>query len=257
MEEGFFSIKVSGELNGVELSLANADIAIYQMLLEQLPDLLYPELDTNTRPSIVPEFKDGSLMVQAKADSNYIEVANTRIINLINNPNQDLIGIPKRFSDAVLNFQSKSKKMGFEFKLSTSFSSGKELIISKANNWIVSKDVLVTEQHILRGMIVDAGGQSKANIHLKTDGGIMVISASKEQLKSVKGNLLYSENYKVNVSVKRNITTNELVPESYVLIDIIEIGTSSDFDLNDYIKKGTEAWKGVNVDEFLDTVRYE
>lgn len=106
------------------------------------------------------------------------------------------------------------------------------------------------------GILKDAGGKSKANVHLDTrDYGYLSFATGEEFLKEREDNLLYKE-YGVRANGKQNIETGEIDTKSLVLIELIDYQPKFDNDyLNSLIKKAKNSWSKIDPDEWLLKVR--
>ena len=105
------------------------------------------------------------------------------------------------------------------------------------------------------GVLVDAGGKTKSNIHLDTKDGLIKIDADKDILQKIKGNPLYRK-FGVRAKAKQNIITGAIDSSSLKLIEMLEFEPKFDLAyLEKKIATSTPVWSGVNVDEFLQEIR--
>ncbi|MFV0566569.1 MAG: hypothetical protein ACK5NB_12160, partial [Flavobacteriaceae bacterium] len=106
------------------------------------------------------------------------------------------------------------------------------------------------------GILTNAGGKSKANIHLDTsDYGSITIETGKDYLEGQEQNLLYKK-FGVRASGKQNTETGEIDTKSLSLIELIDYDLKFDSNYLDVlIKKAKRNWKGIDANEWLNNLR--
>ncbi|MDZ7774925.1 MAG: hypothetical protein U5L09_04570 [Bacteroidales bacterium] len=109
---------------------------------------------------------------------------------------------------------------------------------------------------ISTGYFRDAGGKSKANIHLDTDDyGYLAIETAQDFLMEQEENLLYKK-FGVRATGKQNLESGEIDTKSLKLVELINYIPKFDSDyLNSLITKAKKSWKGINTDEWLSDLR--
>ena len=102
----------------------------------------------------------------------------------------------------------------------------------------------------------DAGGKSKANIHLDTqDFGYLAIETGQEFLKEREENLLYRR-FGVRAIGLQNLETGEVDTKSLKLLELIDYNPKFDKTyLNSLIRKAKNSWKKINPEEWLVDLR--
>lgn len=106
-----------------------------------------------------------------------------------------------------------------------------------------TRSYLLDMETELEGIVVDAGGQGKPNIHMETRRGKYTVSATREQLSKIEGNILYKQ-IRLAVACKYDLTAN--TTRDYVLKDIVELSDDIEEEaVNAVIAHGTEVWKDV------------
>ena len=102
------------------------------------------------------------------------------------------------------------------------------------------------------GILKDAGGKSKANIHLDTeDYGYLAIETGQDFLMEQDENLLYKK-FGVRTSGKQNLETGEIDTKSLKLLELINYDPKFDADyLTSLISKAKNSWKGIDTNEWL------
>lgn len=107
---------------------------------------------------------------------------------------------------------------------------------------------------VLRGEIKLLGGISKYHIVLKNKSGNFKIKCTKEQIKKIDNNPLFSL-YEVEVAYKLNSSSGEIDPNSYTLNHIKSFVPTDENYLNNCIEYGSKKWKGEGQD-WLNSFRY-
>jgi len=130
------------------------------------------------------------------------------------------------------------------------------LKINPSTKFFRTENTWVDAEFYFYGILKDAGGKSKANIHIDTsDYGYLSIETGEEFLKEREDNLLY-KNYGVRATGKQNMDTGEVDTKSLKLVELIDYNPKFD---NDYLKtlinKAKNNWKGIDADEWLLNLR--
>ncbi len=131
-------------------------------------------------------------------------------------------------------------------------------MINPSTKFFRTEDIWADAEFYFYGILKDAGGKNKANIHLETqDYGYLTIETGKEFLKGREENLLYRE-FGVRASGKQNTETGELDTKSLELLELLDYQPKFDSDyLDSLIKKAKKSWKDVDTDEWLLNLRGE
>lgn len=153
-------------------------------------------------------------------------------------------------------FRCLLNKKNYEFQFITSFTNEIELFINPDTQFIRTENVWVDAEFYFYGVVKDAGGKSKANIHLDTeDYGYLSIETGQDYLKDQEENLLYKY-FGVRAIGKQNVKTGEMDTRSLKLVELIDYSPKyNDEYLSVLIKKAAKSWKGVNTDEWLYQIR--
>lgn len=154
-------------------------------------------------------------------------------------------------------FQESAQKQNVEFIIATSVQNSSRITINKDTRLQRSEDVWADAEFYFYGIIIDAGGKSKANIHLDTkEYGLLTIDASKQILADYESNPLY-KSFGVRALGKQNIKTGEIDKSELRLVDIIDYNPLYN---EDYIKsliiKAKDSWGNVkDADDWLNNLR--
>lgn len=159
-------------------------------------------------------------------------------------------------AQAFENLQKLSIEKDFQFRFKTSLADDTQLYISPKTTFFRSDKNWVDAEFYFYGIIKDAGGKNKANIHLDTDDfGYIKIEVGEEFLKEQEKNLLYKE-FGVRAKGRQSIETGELDTSSLKLIELIDYDSRFDEDyLKTRIARAKNKWKGIDADDWLHNVR--
>lgn len=128
--------------------------------------------------------------------------------------------------------------------------------ISPDTKYYRTENIWVDAEFYFYGILKDAGGKNKANIHLDTeDYCYLAIETGEDFLKECEENLLY-KNFGVRAIGKQNTETGELDTKNLRLLELINYNPKFDASyLNDLIAKAKKNWKGIDPDEWINNMR--
>src|SRR5690606_29871148 len=157
---------------------------------------------------------------------------------------------------ALENIQNLALQKNYEFQIKTSLKEDYELIINPSTKFFRTENKWVEAEFYFYGILRDAGGKNKANIHLDTqDYGYLSIETGEIFLKEREENLLYKR-YGVRASGMQNLETGELDTKSLKLLELIDYDPKFDPTyLNNLIQKAKKDWNKIDPDEWLVDIR--
>lgn len=245
-------IRIVGKEGNNDLSPKNYDIKQLGSLLRNVEDLLFPN-KKQIRPIVSYDIQKGSvkhLFYSSMQTVITFSAILARVVEISSIDDLDL-----KTSRAFEAIQKTAVEKNYEFQISTSFSNTK-LKITPFTNFYKTENILVDAEFYFYGIIKDAGGKGKANIHLDTkDYGYLTIETEKDFLEEQKENLLY-KSFGVRTIGKQDIYTGEIDTKSLKLIEFIDYQPKLEEDyLNKLIANASKNWQGVDVDEWLLNVR--
>ncbi|NDV17287.1 hypothetical protein GO009_14780 [Muricauda sp. TY007] len=250
---GEIEIRVVGKSGNQDLSPDNYDIKHIASILQNVEDLLFPT-NKKDRPIITYDIKEGSVRHLFKTTIQTV-IGFSAVLSQVQ-ANESIDFLELKTARAIENIQNLSRQKNYEFQIKTSLNDSYELTINPNTKFIRTENIWVDAEFYFYGILKDAGGKSKANIHLDTDDfGYLSIETGEEFLKEREENLLYKK-YGVRAKGKQNIETGEVDTKSLQLIELIDYQPKFDNDyLNSLIKKAKDSWKNVNPDEWLLNLR--
>lgn len=250
---GSIEIKVVGKSGNLDLSPDNFDIKHIVTLLQDVEDLLYPN-HKKDRPVISYAIEEGSVNHIFKTPMQYV-LGFSAVLGQVQESNS-LDFLDLKTARAFENIQQLSQQKNYEFQFSTSLKKEVELKIHPNSQFFRTENTWVDAEFYFYGVLKDAGGKTKANIHLDTDEyGYLAIETDSPFLMGQKENLLYKK-FGVRAKGKQNLETGEVDTKSLKLVELINYNSTFDSDyLNALINKAKKTWKGINTDEWLSNVR--
>jgi hypothetical protein len=250
---GDIEIRVVGKSGNLNLSPDNYDIKQIAYLLQNVEDLLYPT-HKKDRPIITYDIQEGSVRHIFKTSIQAVIGFSALLSQIQSQNNIDFLEL--KTARAIEEIQKISRQKNYEFQIKTSLEKDAELKINPSTKFFRTENTWVDAEFYFYGILKDAGGKSKANIHIDTsDYGYLSIETGEEFLKEREDNLLY-KNYGVRATGKQNMDTGEVDTKSLKLVELIDYNPKFD---NDYLKtlinKAKNNWKGIDADEWLLNLR--
>lgn len=252
--KGEITIRVSGKVDGAELTPDNFDIALLKSVLDETLAMLYPDNKRN-RPLVTYEMRDGSVRNVFKTTiQKAAEFAAVLVMISANGGSID--GLEPGTARAIENYQEFARQSGLDLEISTSSSpKGTELLITPHTNYKRNADLWIDAELYLYGTLVDAGGKNKASIRLDTKDGLYVIKTDRDYLSGITGNPLYRE-YGARVLARQNIATRAVDKQDMRLVGLIDYSPKYDAHYIDkLINEATPVWHGIDADEYVHSVR--
>lgn len=246
-------IRVVGKSGNQDLSPENYDIKHIASILQNVEDLLYPN-NKKDRPTITYDIQEGSVRHLFKTTVQTV-IGFSAILSQVQ-ANKSIDFLELKTARSIENIQNLSYQKNYEFQIKTSLNDNYELIINPSTKFYRTENIWADAEFYFYGILKDAGGKSKANIHLDTqDYGYLSIETGEEFLKEREENLLYKE-FGVRASGKQNIETGEIDTKSLTLLELIDYQPKFDNDyLNFLITKAKKNWNNLNPDEWLFNLR--
>lgn len=252
---GNIEIRVVGKSGNLELKPENYDIKYIASILQNVEDMLFPN-HKGDRPLITYDIQDGSVRHIFKTPIQYI-IGFSAILGQIKESNSiDFLDL--KTARAVESIQQLSQQKNYEFHFSTSVKSDVELMINPTTRFFKTETTWADAEFYFYGILKDAGGKSKANIHIDTDDfGYLAFETGQDFLKDQQENLLYKK-FGVRATGKQNLETGEIDTKSLKLVELINYSPNYDSDyLTSLITKAKKSWKGIDTNDWLDNMRGE
>lgn len=129
------------------------------------------------------------------------------------------------------------------------------IFVDSSSDFRRIEDAWVHVEKYIPGQVVDWGGKTRANVHLETEGGsILVVSATQELLAKEEQNRLYRQAL-LHISAEENLLTGDLRNPRLLGFESHQPA----FDEEEFarmVNRGTDAWANVpNSTEWLENLR--
>lgn len=250
---GDIEIRVVGKSGNQDLKPENYDIKHIAAILQNVDALLYPT-NKKDRPLITYDIKEGSVRHLFKTTIQTVIGFSAILTQIQSNESIDFLEV--KTARAIENIQNLSLQKDYEFQIKTSLNDSYELTINPSTKFFRTQNIWTDAEFYFYGILKDAGGKNKINIHLDTeDYGYLTIETGEEFLKEKEENLLFKR-FGVRAKGKQNIETGEIDTKSLSLLELIDYQPKFDNEyLNSLIKKAKKSWSDINPDEWLYNLR--
>lgn len=250
---GEIEIRIIGKSGKEDLKPDNYDITHIIEMLSNVEDLLFPDGKKN-RPVITYDLSEGSVRHLFKTAMQAV-IGFSAVLGQIQETNS-IDFLSHRTAKAIENIQEVSREKNYEFQFLTSLNKGVEFSITPETRFERVENIWVDAEFYFYGIIKDAGGKNKANIHLDTkEYGYLTLQTGQEFLEHQEENLLYRQ-FGARVIGKQHIETGEINTKTLKLIELIDYNPKFDEDyLSSLIAKAKKNWQGVDTDDWLQNIR--
>ncbi|MGK7392481.1 MAG: hypothetical protein ACNS60_19155 [Candidatus Cyclobacteriaceae bacterium M2_1C_046] len=250
---GTIEIRVTGNKGNLDLAPDNYDVKEIVSMLQNIEDLLYPS-NKKDRPLISYDIEEGSVKHIFRTSLQAIIGFSAVISQVEKSSSIDFLEL--KTAQAIENIQSLAYQKNYNFQISTSVEESSGLYISKETRFIRTQNIWVDAELYFYGVLTNAGGKNKANIHLDTEEfGTLTIETNKDFLKDQEENFLYKR-FGIRALGKQNSETGEIDKKTLSLMELIDYSPKYDNDyLNKLISKAKGNWQNIDPDSWLDDLR--
>lgn len=253
-DSGKIEIRVIGSYGNEPLSPDNFDIREIRSLFDVVETLLYPNQKFSRAP-ISYSLEAGSVRNIFKTT---LQSATTflAIISLVKQTGS-LDGLEINTAKALQEVQKSALRTGYTYEFGTPGDNTPSLVISNQTTYHVNENLWADAEFYFYGMLVNAGGKDKTNIHIQTkDNGVIMIATEKEFLQDREDNVLY-KNFKVRAIGRQNISTGAIDMSSLHLLELTPYEPKyNEQYLARLIKRASPKWADVgDADKWLSEIR--
>jgi hypothetical protein len=250
---GTIEIRVTGNKGNLDLAPDNYDVKEIISMLQNIEDLLYP-INKKDRPLISYDIEEGSVKHIFRTSIQAI-IGFSAVINQVEK-SSSIDFLELKTAQAVENIQSLAYQKNYNFQITTSIEESPVLQISKETRFVRTQNLWVDAELYFYGVLTNAGGKSKANIHIDTEEfGTLTIETNKDFLKDQEENFLYKK-FGIRAIGRQNSETGEVDKKSLSLIELIDFSPKYDNDyLDKLIKKAKGNWQNIDPDIWLNDLR--
>ena len=250
---GYIEIHIVGSKGKLQLKPELYDIKEIALMLKNVDNLLFPT-NKKERPLISYSIEKGSIKNIFRTSIQAV-IGFSAILSQIQKSNSiDFLEL--KTAQAIENIQNVSYQKNYNFLIKTSTDEKTKLEITPSTKYLISENIWVETELYLYGILTNAGGKSKANIHIDTEEyGTLIIDTKRVFLKEQENNLLYKK-FGVRAIGKQNIDTGEIDPKSLELLELKDYNPSFDYDyLKGLIKKAKTHWANIEPDNWISELR--
>ncbi|SDC19435.1 hypothetical protein SAMN05216345_101877 [Cupriavidus sp. YR651] len=243
------TIALEDDSPGYEITPARVPLSVLSTFATDVKDFLKgsgKEVDPDTVEVAVVH---GSLAVQAR---NVVSPSLVHDLEMLQF-SADLGRIDSRRRTVMQRWQAAAKKKGaFKIKISSEQLQTTIAITNRTNFQAELGDVEVMVERYVKGEVVDLGGATQSNAHIKLpDGKTLVVRTDRDKIRAETENHLYKQVH-LRIQAKLNIETGEL--SDAVLIEFVHYAPRFDEASFDRLtQKGEQVWG--NVDDPAEWVR--
>lgn len=256
MRQDEIQLRIIGKNGNESLEPANFDIAQIRILFDTVEALLYPDpKGKKSRPVIAYEMREGSVVNIFKTSLQSV-LAVSAIFSAIEREKGAIDRLETNSAKAIETLQAYAIRNDYTIEISTSDKPARKFVIDRNTRYERHENIMVDVEDYYYGILVDAGGKDKANIHLDTkEAGLLTIKANKEYLSEIEGNPLYRK-YGVRVKAKQNAVTGDIDKGSLELLELIDYSPKFDENyLESLISRAAPKWAGIETDVWLANIR--
>jgi len=238
MEPLTLTIALEDDSPGYEVTPARVPLSVLAAFAAEVKDFLKgtgKEVDPDTVEVAVVH---GSLAVEAR---NVISPSLVHDLQMLQ-ADGDLARIDSRRRAVVQRWQGAAKKKGsYKIKIDAAQLGPTIAITQRSNFHVELGDVEVVVERYVKGEVVDLGGATQSNAHIKLpDGKTLVVRTDRDKIRAETENHLYKQVH-LRIQAKLNLETGEL--SDAVLIEFVHYAPRFDEGAFQRLtQKGEQAW---------------
>lgn len=212
-------IHIEGHQGTIALSPETTDIRDIQAVLKDIEHILYPG-SRGDRPQISYHIEDGSVKHVFKTAMQAVIAANSLLVTV--ESHGEIGFLEPKTASAIERLQMLARQKDYTVSFFTNLQDEPVLTMTAETDFVMGEQSWVEAEFYFYGVLKDAGGKVKTNIHLDTEEyGYLRIQADEEQLKSYPENPLYRY-WGVRALGRQNPLTGEIDKQSIRLIELID-----------------------------------
>jgi hypothetical protein len=243
---------VNDRINGDEVSPSHVPLALLGEFQKDVSEFLKGSNRDVDPSKVLLSIENGSLAFVATG----LLAASTLWADLEHLKFADSLSlIDSKRASVVERWQSVAQKNPHRRYLVADQSAQVSFSVDSTSNFRRIEDAWVHVEKYLHGNVVDMGGSTKANVHLKLENGVtLTIASTQDKLAEGEQNRLYRPAL-LHVTAEENLLTREL--RNLILLDFEAHQPSYDDDeFNLMVERGTKAWADVpDATAWLETLR--
>lgn len=243
---------VSDRINDSEVSPSHVSLALLGEFQKDVSEFLKGSTNDVELSKVIVSIEQGSLALRASE----LRSTNTLWSDLEHlNSTDSLSLIDLKRAKVIERWQSSARKNPHRRYSVVDESARISFSIDSTSEYHRMEDMWVSVEKYLYGEVVDIGGTTKPNVHLKLENGAtLTIPATRNLLEKGEQNRLYRAAL-LHVTAEENLITGEL--RNYQLLEFADYQPSYDeTKFNLMVERGTKAWADVSdATEWLEALR--
>lgn len=249
----YIELIVSGFKGAIELTPETFDVKEVIEVIEQTERLLFPGDRTN-RPLLTYRIEEGSVRNIFKTSAQVVIGFAALLTQIIKSQQIDFLELNS--AKAIETFQQMAIEKDYEFEIKTSLLESPILKINKSTYFFRTEEEWIDAEFYFYGIVTNAGGKDKANIHLySSEYGTLIIKTPQTFLKKVEKNILYKE-YGVRAKGKQNTSTGEIDKGSLEFIELLDYEISYNEQYLKSLREKASKWlKNIDPDKLMNELR--
>jgi hypothetical protein len=243
---------ISDRINDIDVSPAHVSLALLGEFQKEVSEFLKGSSRDVDPAKVLVSIEDGSLAIVATgllaASSLWADLEHLKSTDSLNL-------IDSKRASVVERWQSAAQKNPYRRYSVADQSAKVSFSVDSASNFRKIEDAWVHVEKYLHGTVVDMGGSTKPNVHLKLDNGVtLTIASTQDKLAQGEQNRLYRPAL-LQVTAEENLLTREL--RNLILLDFeVHQPSYDDDEFNLMVERGTKAWAEVpDATAWLETLR--
>ena len=243
---------VNDRINDAEVRPSNVPLALLGEFQKDVSEFLKGSSHDVDPAKVIVSIEDGSLAFVATgllaASSLWADLEHLKSSDSLSLIDSKRAGVVERWQSVVQKNPHRRYSVADQ-SAQVSFS------IDSTSNFRRIEDAWVYVEKYLHGIVVDMGGSTKANVHLKLDNGVtLVIASTQDKLARVEQNRLYRPAL-LHVTAEENLLTRELRNLNLFDFEVHQL-SYDDGEFNLMVERGTKAWADVpDATAWLETLR--
>lgn len=249
METSYIDIKLSGAIDGLELSPSTYDIQHLSKVLMSAEALIAGSGEE--RGLVTLEIKEGSIINRFTTTLSKVLVVTALITHV--SETHSLRGLDSKFREGIKILQQEAQKLGAQISIGTS-QQANVLSITPTTIFEEVEDIWFATEVYLYGRVINAGGKSRSSLKLQGEGEkSYTIQTTTDYLMEQEANILY-RTYGVRASGLQNLHTGEL--KELKLLELLTHAPKYDADyLNSLIEKARPVFGGSTYEKIMNEIR--
>jgi hypothetical protein len=246
---------VSDRIDDIDVSPSHVSLALLGEFQKDVSDFLRGSNRDVDPSKVLVSIENGSLSMVA---SELLLAASMLWTDLEHLKVKDSLSLidPKR-AKIVEHWQSEAQKNPHRrYLVADQTSQVSFFSVDSTSDFHKMEDLWVHVEKYLYGNVVDIGGSTSANVHLKleNEATVLTIAATKNLLKQGEQNRLYRPAL-LHITAEENLITGDLRNYKLVKFEDYQPGYDED-EFKLMVKRGTKAWADVaDATEWLETLR--